>query len=276
MIAKHPGVKKLIKLALEEDAYKNDITTKSLRVRGKAKGACYAKEKFVLAGVDVAIEVFKTVNKKVRSKKIAKDGDIVSPGFTIFEVEGQASSLLCAERTALNFLQILSGTATEARRLKNALEGANTVPYGTRKTIPGMRLLQKYALKVGGVKPHRINLAESILVKDNHIRLIGMDEVVRRLKKLKGKTPIEVEVQSIEDIEKALEVADIIMLDNLSQDDIKRALEIIGRRAIVEVSGGVNTEIAFKLSKLGVQRVSCGYLTRNLKTPDISFEIEKL
>jgi nicotinate-nucleotide pyrophosphorylase (carboxylating) len=279
-VEKHPLVKKLIALALEEDNAYDDVTSGLLGLSNiMAEGLCISKGRFVLAGCKVAAQVFLEFDASVQIDVRLSDGTWVGRDEIIFKVAGKASSLLAAERTSLNILQNLCGVATLARRLKNKLPD-HVKPYGTRKTSPGMRLLQKYAIYIGGGEPHRLSLSDGILIKDNHIRCIGsIGKSISLVRENNPDMPVEVEVHSLSELPEALD-ADIIMLDNLPDEDIQKAMEIIqkfekekGKRPIIEVSGNIDEKRAYKVSKFRIDRVSCGYLTHSIHVPDISFEI---
>ena len=284
---KNSLIDKIIDISLREDGIRNDITTCALGLdRILAKGVCISKSNFVLAGLPVVKKIFKKVDRQIKVKELKKDGDFVKKGEEIFYAVGKASSLLKCERTVLNFLQNLSGIATESRKISKLSKNI----FGTRKTTPGMRLLQKYALVVGGVNPHRYSLSDGILIKDNHIVCSGgVKNAICKVKSaIKNKTikrlPIEIEISKINDIEEAIrEGADIILLDNMDIKTLKKSVRIIRemenkfkKKIIVEASGKITPKNIKPILKTGVDRVSCGYLTHSITSPDISFEIKVL
>jgi nicotinate-nucleotide pyrophosphorylase (carboxylating) len=268
------GIKNIVRMALEEDIGPGDITTKCTIPSGmKVKAVLCAKEDCVICGLGIAEAVFKMLDDGVKFKSILKDGDHVNKGKIIAEIEGDARVILSGERTALNFMQRLSGIATKTKEMVESVNGAKVLD--TRKTTPGLRLLEKYAVKCGGGENHRKGLYDEILIKDNHIKLVGLGNAVGRAKKT-GKR-IEVEVRNLREVSEALDSgADIIMLDNMPLETMKKAVRAIGGRAIVEVSGGVNKDNIGRISKLGVDWISVGSLTHSVKSVNIGLDIEKL
>jgi nicotinate-nucleotide pyrophosphorylase (carboxylating) len=203
------------------------------------------------------------------------DGTRCRAGTEVAEIVGAAAALLTAERTALNFIQRLSGIATLTRQFVEAAGGAITI-LDTRKTTPTLRVLEKYAVRAGGATNHRTRLDDGILIKDNHIRLAGgVDEAMRRMKAARPQMPIEIEAQSLEQVDQAISTgADVILLDNLSNDEIREAVRRIGGRAKVEISGGITLERIPALAKTGANYVSVGALTHSAPSADLSFELE--
>jgi nicotinate-nucleotide pyrophosphorylase (carboxylating) len=267
-----------VRRALAEDLGWGDVTTEAtVPADLKARGIILVKSPCVLAGLDVAAETFRQLDPGCSFARTRQDGDGCGPGDVIAEVAGLAAPMLTAERTALNFLQRLSGIATMTRRYVDATGGRITI-LDTRKTTPTLRALEKYAVRAGGGTNHRAGLDDGVLIKDNHVRLAGgVVEAVRRMKAAKPEMPIEVEAQSLAQVDEALQAgADIILADNLSTDEIREAVRRTNGRAQVEVSGGVTLERIPELAATGADYVSIGALTHSVYAVDISFELEPL
>lgn len=274
-----PGVfRELVRRALAEDFGWGDVTTEALIDRGqKGRAVILAKSRCVLAGLDVACEAFRQLDPGVAVTLKRHDSEMCEPGVEVAEMRGQAAALLTAERTALNFLQRLSGIATLTRRFVNAAAG-RIVILDTRKTTPLMRALEKYAVRAGGGTNHRQGLDDGILIKDNHIRLVGsVVDSVARMRKANREMPTEVEAQSLDQVDEALSAgADIILLDNLSTPEIEEAVRRCRGRVKTEISGGVTLERIPELAATGADYVSIGALTHSAPAIDFSFEIEQL
>jgi nicotinate-nucleotide pyrophosphorylase (carboxylating) len=272
-----PGVyREIVRRALAEDLGWGDVTTDAIvPSQQRATGVLLAKSPCVLAGLDVAIETFRQLDPAVGVRSDRNDGDLCAPGDVLSTLRGSATSLLTAERTALNFLQRLSGIATLTRRYVDAA-GTRITILDTRKTTPTLRALEKYAVRAGGGMNHRGGLDDGILIKDNHVRLAGgVGEAVRRMKAAGQEMPIEVEAQSLDQVDEALAAgAEIILLDNLSTDEIREAVRRIAGRAKTEVSGGVNLERLPELAATGADFVSIGALTHSAPAVDVSLELE--
>lgn len=266
-------IKNLIKLALEEDIGRGDITTKATIPENlKAKAFILAKEEGIICGLEVAKMVFKTLEPKIIFKKLIRDGERVKGGKKIAEISGPARKILSAERTALNFLQRLSGIATLTNEFVKRVKPYKVKILDTRKTTPNLRLLEKYAVQVGEGKNHRFGLWDGILIKGNHIDLVGLKEAVKRAKKLGKK--VEVETRNLKEVKEAVEAeADIIMLENMDLKTIKEGKRLIGKRAIIEVSGGVNLENVRQIARTDVDWISIGRLTHSVKSLDMSLRI---
>lgn len=266
-------IKNSIKLALKEDIGSGDITANSCIPKNlKIKAFILAKEKGIICGLEVAEIVFKTFEPKIVFKKLVKDGERVAPGKKIAEVSGSARKILSAERTALNFLQRLSGIATLTNEFVKRVKPCKAKILDTRKTTPGLRFLEKYAVRVGGGQNHRLGLWDGILIKGNHIDLVGLKTAIKRTKKLGKK--VEVEARNLKEVKETLEAgADIIMLDNMNLKTIKAGIALIGKKAIIEVSGGVNLDNVKKIAKAGPDWISVGRLTHSVKSLDISLKI---
>ena len=268
----------IVRRALDEDLGAGDITTEATVAPGqRARGVFLVKADCVLAGIDVALEVFRLLDPAVRATIRTHDGERSKPGDEIAEVVGSARALLIGERTALNFLQRLSGIATGARRFVDAAGGRTTV-LDTRKTTPTLRVLEKYAVRAGGATNHRMGLFDAILIKDNHIRLAGgVGAAVARTRQRHPGLAVEIEAQSLDQIDDAIAAgADIVLVDNLSSDEIREAVRRARGRAKVEISGGLTLERMPELAATGADFVSVGALTHSAPAVDISFEIEPL
>ena len=277
MTALDPSVyRDLVRRAIAEDLGVGDITTEAI-VSGDvlARGVLLAKSPCVLAGLDIAREVFDQIDAATRFEGVKADGDACAAGETCAHVSGRAAALLAGERTALNFLQHLSGIATLTRRFVDAAAGRVTI-LDTRKSVPTFRALAKYAVRCGGGLNHRRGLFDGVLIKDNHIRVAGgIVEAVRRARAAAPGVTVEVETESLADVQAALEAkADVIMLDNLDDEAVRAAVAIIAGRAQTEVSGGVTLERMRTLATLGVDFVSVGALTHSAPAVDISLEVE--
>lgn len=266
----------LIQAALEEDMPRGDITTESLiPSEATARAILLAKENGVLAGIPVAERVFKKIDASSVMSIHHRDGESVRKGDKIADIKGPAVALLKGERTALNFLQRLSGIATTTRKFVDAVSGTRTRVLDTRKTTPGLRILEKYAVKMGGGENHRMSLSEMVLIKDNHLKFLGdVAEAVRRARKnVKPGIKIEVEVTSLEQAQQAVESgADILMLDNMSLAEIKKVVAWARRRIPIEVSGSLTPAKAARVAEIGVDFVSVGALTHSYRSLDISME----
>lgn len=268
----------LIKIALKEDIGSGDITTDNLVDPDlEGKGVIIAKEPFVIAGLDVACQVFKHLNANVIFIPVYIDGNLVKEGETIATVKGKLRALLLGERTALNFLQRLSGIATCVRSYVDELKNKRVRLVDTRKTTPGWRVLEKYAVRVGGAHNHRMGLYDGVLIKDNHIAACGgIKKAVDRIRtRVSHLVKIEVEVSTLDQVKDALKAgADVIMLDNMSIEQIKEAAAFIDEKALVEVSGNVTKSGLKSLADAGVDIISVGALTHSAGCVDISMRIQ--
>ena len=272
-----PGAyRELVRRALAEDFGWGDVTTEAIIDREqKARGVLVAKSTCVLAGVDVAAEAFRQLDPAAQITINQKDGQRCERGTEVFEIRGQASALLTAERTALNFIQRLSGIATLTRQFVDVADGRITV-LDTRKTTPILRALEKYAVRAGGGVNHRSGLDDGILIKDNHIRLAGsVGAAVTTMRKKNRDMPTEVEAQSLAQVDEALAAdAEIVLLDNLSTEEIIEAVKRCRGRAKTEISGGVTLQRMRELAATGADYVSVGALTHSAPAVDLSFELE--
>lgn len=264
----------LIRNALKEDIHTGDLTTRAcLSGQQVADARLFAKEPFVLAGLAVAARVFAILDPEISFIMLYDDGARVEKGEIIANIHGDASSLLQGERVALNLLQRMSGIATLTSAYVSAVQGTKARIVDTRKTTPGLRALEKYAVRVGGGTNHRTGLYDGILIKENHISAAGgIAEAVRRAKAYTPHTiKIEVETETLEQVAEALEAgADIIMLDNMDCLTMRQAVSIIAGRALVEASGGVNLDTVAEIAATGVDIISVGALTHSPKAADIS------
>jgi nicotinate-nucleotide pyrophosphorylase (carboxylating) len=267
----------LVKLALAEDVGRGDITTLAVVAKGqKAKAVITAKEDGVVAGLFVAADVFRHVEPRIKFSPKVKDGAAVKKGKVIATLTGSARGIVTGERVALNFLQHLSGIATATDKLVSrvASRGSRVKILDTRKTIPGLRALEKYAVKMGGGVNHRLGLYDAILIKDNHIKLAGSLEKAVELVKGSGKS-IEVEAGSLNEVERALAVGvDRILLDNMSPKTLRAAVKLCKKAGIkTEASGGINLNNVAAVAKIGVDFISIGALTHSAKALDINLKI---
>jgi len=275
-----PEIDALIDRALAEDLEAGDITTESLfpsHIHGMA--IVMAKEDGILAGVEVARTVFSRVDASLDFRVLINDGSVLDSQSHIAEVEGTASSILNAERTAINFLQRLSGIATETNRYVCEVTGYDTHILDTRKTTPGLRMLEKYAVRVGGGKNHRCNLGDGVLIKDNHIKIMrhsGLDlrDMIEKIREsIPSTLQIEVEVEDLDQVIEVLNTdAELLLLDNMEIEQISQAVKMVGDKAIIEASGGINLQNVRAVAATGVDLISIGSLTHSVKAIDISLE----
>ena len=272
------NIKPIIELALKEDVGKGDITSKYTIPKDKnTEAEIIAKEDGIICGLDIVRLVYNMIDSSLSFKKKVKEGEKIRVGQKVLSVKGNARSILTGERTALNFLSSLSGTATTARRYVDKIRKYDSKILDTRKTIPGFRLLQKYAVSVGGAKNHRMGLYDMVLIKDNHIE--ASSGIKNAVSAVKGKIPknikIEVETENLKQVEEALEAGvDWIMLDNMPVEDMKKAVKLIDSRAKVEASGGITLDNIEEAAKTGVDYISIGALTHSFNKIDFSMEIK--
>jgi nicotinate-nucleotide pyrophosphorylase (carboxylating) len=269
---------RLIDLALAEDIGTGDITTDYLIPRrSQGHGVIVAKEDLVLCGLDIAKTVFQRLDPEVHLQSAYEDGAEIACGETVLVLEGSLRALLTAERPALNFLQRLSGIATHVRTYVKILEHRRVRLVDTRKTTPGWRVLEKYAVRTGGAHNHRMGLFDGVLIKDNHIAACGgiRQAVAAARKQISHLIKIEVEVSDLRGVHEALESGvDVIMLDNMDIPHIREAVSVIQNRAIVEVSGGVTLTHLTELAETGVDLISVGALTHSARAVDLSMRIQ--
>ncbi|MBI2119431.1 MAG: carboxylating nicotinate-nucleotide diphosphorylase [Elusimicrobia bacterium] len=281
-------IRRIILDALKEDCASQDLTNRFLLPKAQtAEGKIIAKEAGVLCGVEIAKAVFLEMDPKIKAQVLKKDGEMVLPKEEVLSIWGRSSKILSAERAALNFLQHLSGVASLTRQFVQAVKGTKAKIFDTRKTIPGLRWLQKYAVRCGGGLNHRMNLSEMAMVKDNHLFLMKSQR--NCLKDLKSKCQnkvLVIEAKSIEEVQAALEArADIILLDNMEIPLLKKAVHFIRSKSftaaknfkpLIEVSGGINLKNVRKVAQLGVDRISIGQLTHSAKALDFSLEMRRI
>jgi len=272
-----PGMyRELVRRALAEDFGWGDVTTEAIIDRDqKARGVILAKTTCVMAGIDIAAEAFRQLDPAAQITIHCHDGGRCERATEVLEVRGQASALLTAERTALNFVQRLCGIATLTRQFVDLADGRITI-LDTRKTTPILRALEKYAVRAGGGVNHRSGLDDGILIKDNHVRLVGnVGDAVKTMRKANREMPTEVEAQNLAQVDEALEAgADIVLLDNLSTEEIIEAVKRCRGRAKTEISGGVTLQRMRELAATGADFVSVGALTHSAPAVDLSFDIE--
>ena len=275
-------IEEIVDRALAEDLGKGDVTTEAL-VPGSQRGTGYivVKKAGILAGTEAAKRVFHRVDPELKVEILLEDGARVKPGSEVARVSGSIASILKAERVALNFLQHLSGIASETSRYVEAVKGLPVSIMDTRKTTPGLRSLEKRAVKVGGGKNHRMSLGDGILIKDNHLSTLrsqGLNIkaiVAKARQNVPQQLPVEVEVGSVSEALEAVEAgADIVMLDNMNLEDMRKAVKSIHGRALVEASGGITLDNVRAVAETGVDFISIGALTHSAKALDISLELE--
>ncbi len=269
----------IIKTALTEDINYIDSTTDLLIPENDVSEAYFmAKDSGVLAGVEVAARVFKLLDENIEIKFLFRDGDKVKKGDVIAEFKGNTAAMLKAERTSLNLIQHMSGIATYTRKCADLAEGTNASVADTRKTLPGLRPLQKYSVAVGGGKNHRYNLTDAAMLKDNHIDAYGgITAAVKALREKAGHMlKIEVEARTLEEVKEALDCGtDVIMLDNMSCEEMKEAVKLTGGKAKLEASGNVTLDNIKEIAETGVDIISLGALTHSVKAFDISMKWRK-
>ena len=275
-------IEEIIDLALAEDLGKGDVTTEAL-IHGDQRGTGFivAKNEGILAGIEVAKQVFHRVDPELKLEIFLEDGAGVKPGNKVARVSGSIASILKAERVALNFLQRLSGIASEANRYVARVEGLPVRIMDTRKTTPGLRSLEKYAVRVGGGGNHRMNLSDGILIKDNHLvalrsQGLNIKEIVAKARQnTPQRLPVEVEVGTVAEALEAVEAgADIVMLDNMNLEDMRKAVKSIHGHALIEASGGITLDNVRAVAETGVDFISIGALTHSARALDISLELE--
>jgi nicotinate-nucleotide pyrophosphorylase (carboxylating) len=273
----YPGLNELITRALQEDIGPQDITTANLVSPDlKARGVFLSKSSGILAGLEVSRAVFHLLDPGSRFTSFLSDGQKIDPGDRIAMVEGPAAALLTGERTALNFMQRLSGIASKTYQMVQIIAPYKARLVDTRKTTPGLRFLEKYAVKTGGGRNHRLGLFDGVMIKDNHIRAAGgITAAIERIRPLIPLTvKIEVEVENLDQLKEALKAgADIIMLDNMAIDMMRQAVVLTDGRALLEASGGINEKTIAAVAKTGVDFISSGALTHSAVSLDISFDI---
>jgi len=284
MSTSKPQIEEIIDRALAEDLGKGDVTTEAL-ISGDQQGTGFivAKEEGILAGTEAAKQVFHRVDPELKVEILLEDGAGVKPGSKVAKVSGSIAGILKAERVALNFLQRLSGIASETNRYVSRVEGLPVRIMDTRKTTPSWRSLEKYAVRVGGGGNHRMNLGDGILIKDNHLvalrsQGLNIKEIIAKARQnAPQRLPVEVEVRTVSEALEAVEAgADIVMLDNMNLEDMREAVKSINGRALIEASGGIKLDNVRAVAETGVDFISIGALTHSARALDISLELELL
>jgi len=282
MSTSKPQIEEIIDRALAEDLGKGDVTTEAL-ISGDQQGTGFivAKEEGILAGTEAAKQVFHRVDPELKVEILLEDGAGVKPGSKVAKVSGSIAGILKAERVALNFLQRLSGIASETNRYVSRVEGLPVRIMDTRKTTPSWRSLEKYAVRVGGGGNHRMNLGDGILIKDNHLvalrsQGLNIKEIIAKARQnAPQRLPVEVEVRTVSEALEAVEAgADIVMLDNMNLEDMREAVKSINGRALIEASGGIKLDNVRAVAETGVDFISIGALTHSARALDISLELE--
>ena len=266
-------LKNTVKQALAEDVGAGDLTAELIEETTKASAKIISKEQAVLCGKVWAEETISQVDPEIRTEWQFEDGEEVAFGQILVKLDGKARSILTAERTMLNFMQTLSAVATKTRILAEKIKHTNSQLLDTRKTIPGLRLAQKYAVKIGGGQNHRIGLFDAFLIKENHIKAAGgIANAIKKAKKVNNSARIEIEVETIDELREALEFEpDWILLDNFSISDMIRAVEIAKQKVKLEASGGISgSDNLLEIAKTGVDFISMGDLTKNIRAIDMS------
>ena len=278
MILNKIYVDNIIKTALLEDMNYCDVTTDYLIPSDQeGSGRFVSKADGIVCGTEVAVRVFQLIDDSIKYEILKNDGDEVHKGDEILKLSGKTAALLKGERTALNLIQHMSGIATASNKYQKIVEGTKASIADTRKTLPGLRPLQKYAVMTGGAKNHRYNLSDAAMLKDNHIDAAGgITSAITKLRSRIGHmTKIEVETRNLDELKEALEAgADIIMLDNMSPELMKQAVEITNGRALLEASGGITDETLRAVAESGVDIISIGALTHSVKAFDISMYVK--
>lgn len=275
-----PEIRAIVRRALKEDVGDGDVTTDcTVAADALLTGRFVAKAHGVLAGLDAATLAFTLLDKRVTMQRRIDDGAAVAPGDVIAAVAGPARALLTGERTALNVLQRMSGIATAARQFSDAVRGTRAVILDTRKTAPGLRALDKAAFSIGGGRNHRIGLYDMVMIKNNHIAACG-GSIAAAVERVRGcdarRRPIEVEVRDFRELEEALALGvDRIMLDNMSVDDMRRAVGLVAGRTPLEASGNVTIETVRAIAETGVDFISTGAVTHSVRALDISLWLDE-
>jgi nicotinate-nucleotide pyrophosphorylase (carboxylating) len=275
-----PQIERLIEVSLEEDIGAGDITTLStVSTEARGLGLFRAKRDCVVAGLVLLEKIFTVLDRGVTVRCLAADGDRIAEGSAVAEAHGPLRALLMGERTALNFLQRLSGTATVAWQYVDAVKGRGCKIIDTRKTTPGLRALEKYAVRMGGATNHRIGLFDAAIVKDNHI--VASGSIAKAVENVRRQCPfmarIEVECANLDQVQEALDVrADVVMLDNMTTQEMAAAVRLVNKRAWVEASGGITLERVREIADAGVDFISVGALTHSAPAVDFNMKISLL
>lgn len=271
-------IRDLIRRALQEDIGHQDITTENLvDVEQRSRGIFLAKSAGIVAGIQVAQQVFRCLDEDIQFTVVKDDGAEINRGDILAIIEGSTRTLLMGERVALNFLQRLSGIATRTHHMVDLIRYEKAEIVDTRKTTPGLRYLEKYAVSVGGARNHRFGLYDGAMIKDNHIKAAG--GIQKAVSTLRARIPhtikIEVEVENLGQLQEALEArADIILLDNMDIDTLRQAVDLTAGQALLEASGGITEDTLVEVARTGVDFISIGALTHSTSSLDISFNLE--
>lgn len=268
-------IARLVQPSLQVDVGTGDITAALLPADKKITAALITRDTAVLCGVPFVEEVYREVDPAVELQWQVSEGDVIAPNQTVLTLSGNARSIVTGEREAMNWLQTLSGTATAVSEFVSVLKNTNTRLLDTRKTLPGLRIAQKYAVKIGGGDNHRMGLWDAFLIKENHIESCGsIKNAVLRGRELHPGKPIEVEVENLEQLAQAIAVhVDTVMLDNFTLDDLRKAVELADHRVTLEVSGNVSLDTLREIAKTGVDFVSVGALTKHVRAIDFSMRV---
>lgn len=272
-------LEKIVDIALTEDIGTGDLSAAILPSDLMGEAKLYAKRPGVVAGLSLCEFVFNRVDARVQTKILAADGDQVTPGHVVMELVGPFQSILQAERTALNFLQHLSGIATATRRAVEQVQDLSVSIVDTRKTLPGLRALQKYAVRIGGGMNHRFGLYDAVMLKDNHLAAMGgLKNAVEAARRTAGHmVKIEVECETLDQVKEAVACGvDVIMLDNMSSEEMQEAVALINHRALVEASGGIKEERLREVAETGVNLISLGSLTHSVTALDFSLDVGEI
>lgn len=269
-------IQKNVAAALAEDMGSGDLTASLIPAEKTAKAAVISREDALLCGTQWFEACFRQLDQRVEILWLAKDGERIKASQKLCEIRGHARAMLSAERPALNFLQMLSATATRTRRFVEAVKGTNAAIMDTRKTLPGLRLAQKYAVKVGGGKNQRVGLFDGILIKENHIAAAGgVRQALETAGRIASLVPVQIELESLEQLEEALAVgANLILLDNFPLEKMREAVRINAGRAALEASGGISLDNVRAIAETGVDRISIGSLTKDIQAVDFSMRFE--
>jgi len=278
MLELPPDIETQVAAALREDVGGGDVTANLVPAGQTARGSVITREHAVLCGRPWAVETFRQLDPQVQLQWHADDGEPLKAGQTVFELSGPARPILIGERTALNFLQLLSAVATETRRYVGAVAGTGCIILDTRKTLPGLRLAQKYAVKCGGGSNHRLGLYDMVLIKENHIVAAGsISAAIAAARRTAPGVKVEIEVESLTELEEALAAGpDIVMLDDFSLDDMRTAVarnRAHGRPVALEASGGISLQTVREIAQTGVDFISVGALTKHVRAIDLSLRL---
>ncbi len=268
-------IRRNVERALEEDMGSGDLTAALIPAGARARARVISRQAAVLCGGPWFQSCFSQLDPAAEIRWLAQEGDAMAPDQTLCEIQGNARALLSAERPALNFLQLLSGTATRVRRYVDAIRGTRSIIVDTRKTLPGLRLAQKYAVRVGGGTNHRMGLYDGILIKENHIAAAGgIRPALDQARQTAANVPIQVEVENLVQLEEALAAgAKLILLDNFDLPALRQAVKQTGGRAVLEASGGITLKNVGAVAQTGVGRISIGALTKDVEAIDLSLRM---